>query len=58
MRQILVDWLVDVSEHFDLQSSTLHLAVELLDTYLNDEPEPLMKSNLQLVGTCCLKIAD
>jgi len=34
MRQILVDWLVDVSEHFELQLGTLHLAVNLVDKYL------------------------
>lgn len=58
MRQILVDWLVDVAEHFDQKTSTLHFAIELLDLYLKNEKETQLKSELQLLGTCCLKIAD
>lgn len=58
MRQILVDWLVDVSEHFELQLPTLHLAVSLLDKYLSAQMHPQLKSSLQLIGTACMKIAD
>jgi cyclin A len=31
MRSILIDWLVDVSVHFEVMSETLHLAVQLID---------------------------
>ena len=31
MRQILVDWLVEVSEEYKLQTETLHLAVNYID---------------------------
>ena len=34
MRAILVDWLVDVSVHFEVQTETLHLAVCYLNRYL------------------------
>ena len=33
MRQILVDWLVEVSEEYKLQTETLHLAVNYIDRY-------------------------
>ena len=31
MRQILVDWLVEVSEEYKLQTETLYLAVSYID---------------------------
>jgi hypothetical protein len=58
MRQILVDWLVDVGEHFDLQPHTVHVAIQLLDRFLASEAAPQPKTHLQLIGTACMKIAD
>jgi cyclin A len=34
MRAILVDWLVDVSVHFNVMSETLHYAVNYIDRTL------------------------
>lgn len=34
MRSILVDWLIELSEHFSFESSTLHLAVTMVDRVL------------------------
>lgn len=34
MRAILVDWLVDVSVHFEVHTDTLHLAVKYMNNYL------------------------
>lgn len=56
MRSILIDWLVDVSVHFELQNETLHLAVSYLDRVLSETN--LDKSKLQLLGVTCMKIAD
>ncbi len=53
-----MDWLVDVNEHFELQFFTLHLSISLLDRYLQQQREPQPKTNLQLIGTACIKIAD
>jgi cyclin B len=33
MRQILVDWLVDVHQTFNLKEETLHLALHYLSDY-------------------------
>jgi len=56
MRSILVDWLVDVSVHFEVMSETLHFAINYIDRTLSKiEVE---KSKLQLVGVSCMKIAD
>jgi hypothetical protein len=34
MRSILIDWLIELSEHFSFESSTLHLAVTMVDRVL------------------------
>lgn len=56
MRSILVDWLVDVTVHFDLSDETLHLAITYIDMVL--EKKLINKSQLQLIGVTCMKIAD
>ena len=56
MRSILVDWLIDVSVHFELTHETMHLAVLYLDRVLSDLN--IEKSKLQLLGVTCMKIAD
>ncbi|XP_061171406.1 G2/mitotic-specific cyclin-B3-like [Saccostrea echinata] len=55
MRAILVDWLVEVQENFELNHETLYLAVKLVDTYLSVRQVP--KENLQLVGAVSLFVA-
>lgn len=48
MRAILVDWLVDVSIHFEVRSETLHYAIAYIDRTLS--VYPIFKNKLQLVG--------
>ena len=55
MRGILVDWLVEVQENFELNHETLYLAIKLVDLYLNKNRTP--KDKLQLVGATALFIA-
>ena len=56
MRSILVDWLVDVSVHFEVMGETLHFAINFIDRTLSGFV--VEKSKLQLVGVACMKIAD
>lgn len=56
MRSILVDWLIDVSVHFEVKDETLHLAVSYIDRTLSKIK--VDRSKLQLVGVTCMKIAD
>lgn len=56
MRSILIDWLVDVSVHFEVMTETLHLAVNYIDRTLSKLS--VEKNKLQLVGVSCMKIAD
>lgn len=56
MRSILVDWLVDVSVHFELAQETLHLAVIYVDRVLSELV--VDRSRLQLLGVACMKVSD
>merc|ERR1719353_1439436 len=55
MRQILVDWLVEVHLKFKLSSETLFLTVRLLDRYL--AAKTVKRSKLQLIGVTCMLLA-
>jgi len=55
MRGILIDWLVEVSEEYDLDSETLFLAVNYLDRFLSKEK--VMRGKLQLLGIVCMLLA-
>jgi cyclin A len=56
MRQILVDWLVEVSEEYKLQTETLYLAVNFIDRFLS--LMSVQRAKLQLVGTAAMFIAS
>nr|XP_057923108.1 G2/mitotic-specific cyclin-B3 [Doryrhamphus excisus] len=56
MRSVLIDWLVEVQENFELFHETLHLAVKLTDHYL--AKTPIHHNMLQLVGTTSVLIAS
>ncbi|XP_066496227.1 G2/mitotic-specific cyclin-B3 isoform X2 [Tiliqua scincoides] len=56
MRAILVDWMVEVQENFELTHETLYLAVKLLDHYL--VKVTTMRDKLQLIGSTAILIAS
>lgn len=55
MRSLLIDWMVEVQESFELNHETLYLAVKIVDTYLGKER--VTKDALQLLGAASLLIA-
>ena len=55
MRTILVDWLVEVQENFELFHETLYMAVKLVDLYLMRRE--VKREYLQLVGATAMLIA-
>jgi len=57
MRAILVDWLVEVQQSFELVHETLYLAVKLTDCYLDRQTTTVAKNLLQLIGSTALNIA-
>ena len=56
MRTILVDWLIEVQENFELFHETLYLGVQLVDIYLSRKE--VTRDYLQLIGATCLLIAS
>ncbi|XP_077400342.1 G2/mitotic-specific cyclin-B3 isoform X2 [Vanacampus margaritifer] len=56
MRAILVDWLVEVQENFELYHETLYLAVKLTDHFL--ARTPIQRDTLQLVGSTAMLLAS
>jgi hypothetical protein len=52
---MLVDWLVEVVDEFQLSQETLFLAVALLDRFLS--LKPVLCCQLQLLGVTCLWVA-
>ncbi|KAI8130166.1 G2/mitotic-specific cyclin-B3 [Lucilia cuprina] len=55
MRSLLVDWMVEVQETFELNHETLYLAVKIVDLFLCKEQ--ISKDKLQLLGAAALFIA-
>ncbi|KAE9043784.1 hypothetical protein PR002_g3158 [Phytophthora rubi] len=55
MRTILVDWLVEVGEEYELDSLTFHKAVNLVDRCL--KKIKITRKQFQLLGCACMMIA-
>ncbi|XP_061371365.1 G2/mitotic-specific cyclin C13-1-like [Gastrolobium bilobum] len=55
-RGILVDWLVEVAEEYNLLPDTLHLSVSYIDRFLSINP--MTKPRLQLLGVSSLLVAS
>jgi len=56
MRAILVDWLVEVHQRYQLRIETLFLAVSIIDRYL--ARMPVMRGRLQLIGVVAMCVAS
>ncbi|XP_037538740.1 G2/mitotic-specific cyclin-B3 [Nematolebias whitei] len=56
MRAILIDWLVEVQENFELYHETLYMAVKMTDHYLSKTP--IQRELLQLVGSTAMLLAS
>lgn len=55
MRSLLVDWMVEVQETFELNHETLYLAVKVVDLYL--ARVIVIKDKLQLLGAAAMFLA-
>ncbi|XP_057464562.1 cyclin-A3-4-like isoform X2 [Actinidia eriantha] len=56
MRDILLDWLVEVAEEYKLVSDTLYLTVSYVDRFLSHHS--VNRNKLQLLGVSCMLIAS
>ncbi|XP_044470264.1 G2/mitotic-specific cyclin-2-like isoform X2 [Mangifera indica] len=55
MRAILIDWLIEVHDKFDLMHETLFLAVNIIDRFLSQQT--VVRKKLQLVGLVAMLLA-
>eukprot|EP00879_Flechtneria_rotunda_P009472 GHRR01009915.1.p1 GENE.GHRR01009915.1~~GHRR01009915.1.p1 ORF type:complete len:253 (+),score=92.99 GHRR01009915.1:1065-1823(+) len=55
-RLVLVDWLIEVVDEFQLSQETLFLSTSLLDRFLSQQEVP--RCQLQLLGVTCLWVAS
>ncbi|KAH9710674.1 cyclin-B2-3 [Citrus sinensis] len=55
MRAILIDWLIEVHDKFDLMSETLFLSINLIDRFLSQQQ--VVRKKLQLVGLVAMLLA-
>lgn len=56
MRGILVDWLVEVAEEYNLVSDTIYLTITYIDRYLS--LNVINRQKLQLLGVSSMLIAS
>lgn len=56
MREILVDWLVEVHQRFKLRPEVLYLTINLVDRFL--ERKAVKRDRLQLVGCTAMLLAS
>ncbi|XP_018321942.1 G2/mitotic-specific cyclin-B3 [Agrilus planipennis] len=56
MRTLLIDWMVEIQESFELNHETLYLGVKLVDLYLSKVI--VSRDDLQLVGVASIFIAS
>ncbi|XP_076958189.1 G2/mitotic-specific cyclin S13-7-like [Bidens hawaiensis] len=56
MRAILVDWLIEVHNKFELQNETLYLTINIIDRFL--AAETVARRELQCVGMSAMLIAS
>lgn len=55
MRQVLIDWLIDVHRKFKMKAETLFICSNIIDRYL--ELHLVSRNNLQLLGISAMNIA-
>lgn len=57
MREILIDWMMEVCEEFMLKRETLYISINFIDRYLQEVTYVVPKNELQLIGVTSMFIA-
>lgn len=58
MRCVLIDWMIEVSAEFKMQTETTFLAANIIDRYLSKVESNIPRSRFQLLGVTALLIAS
>ncbi len=57
MREILLDWLMEVSEEFMIKRDTVYICANYIDRYLSMADYEIPRNQLQLIGISSLYLA-
>ena len=57
MREILIDWMMEVCEEFMIKRDTLYISISFIDRYLSMADYEVQKTELQLIGVTSLYLA-
>ncbi|GMS78308.1 hypothetical protein PENTCL1PPCAC_483 [Pristionchus entomophagus] len=57
-RAVLVDWMIEIQETFELNHETLYLAVKLVDIFLQHSKKAVNRSELQLIACAAVFVAS
>lgn len=58
MRAVLIDWLIDVCQVYQLHRETFHMSLDFLARYMALTDKPIKRQTLQLVGVTALFVAS
>ena len=57
MREILLDWMMEVSEEFMIKRDTMYISISFIDRYISMANYDIPKNELQLIGVTSLYLA-
>jgi len=58
MRGVLIDWLIEVHQQFNMLQETLYMAIYIIDKFLQVEGTNIRKGKLQLIGVSAMFLAS
>ena len=56
MRQVVIDWLIEVAQEYDLHDQSLHLSIAIFDDYCSQSE--VTRQNAQLLSCVCILLAS
>jgi cyclin E len=57
MREILLDWMMEVCEEFMIKRDTMYISISFIDRYISMAEYDIPKNELQLIGVTSLYLA-
>ncbi|GMR62145.1 hypothetical protein PMAYCL1PPCAC_32340, partial [Pristionchus mayeri] len=57
-RAVLVDWMIEVQETFELNHETLYLSVKVLDTYFQNTKKKVRQEELQMLASAAIFVVS
>ena len=57
MREILLDWMMEVCEEFMIKRDTMYVSLSFIDRFISMADYEIQKTELQLIGVTSLYLA-